>query len=174
MSDLPSARPTVDPGSQGGRRSRRREAFVWLSVVGLLLLWSTVPIGVAFAGMFDCFGNVEQCRVAGDRQATATVISYAVLCGFTIVTLAAIVVGRRRLPVVLLAMSIAPLFSASSRSPSAEDSRHGCRRVSRSRSPAPSCSPSGPAARSVGTDRGRDDGGRSSRTSVRFVLRLVD
>jgi len=109
MSDLPSARPTVDLGSQGGRRSRRSEAFVWLSVVGLLLLWSTVPIGVAFAGMFDCFGNVEQCRVAVDRQATATVISYAVLSGFTIVTLAAIVVGRRRLPVVLLAMSIAAL-----------------------------------------------------------------
>jgi hypothetical protein len=88
---------------------RRSEAFVWLSVVGLLLLWSTLPVGVAFGGMFDCFGNDDQCRAAVDRQATAVTISNAVLIAFTVVAVAAVIVGRHRLPVVLLAMSISAL-----------------------------------------------------------------
>lgn len=91
-------------------RSVRSEAFVWLTVLGLFLLWLTLPVVLALSGWFDCLSSDRSCREAVERKDLASTIAVALLVGFTGLAIGSIVVGRGRLPRILLVLSIAAVL----------------------------------------------------------------
>ena len=106
----PSAPGTGEATAAQTPRSTRSEAFIWLTVIGLLLLWWTLPLVLAFSGWFDCVGSDPSCRDAIAQKDAAAAIVVGLLVAFTVVAIASMIVGRRRLPRIVLVLSVAALL----------------------------------------------------------------
>ena len=93
----PSAPGTGDATTER-HRSVRSEAFVWLTVLGLFLLWLTLPVVLALSGWFDCLSSDRSCREAVERKDLASTIAVALLVGFTGLAIGSDPRGAGRLP----------------------------------------------------------------------------
>lgn len=86
--------------------------FVLATPFGLAFLWLTGLVGVVLTGWGDCFSPEDVCRAAWEIQSVHRNVLIAIVVGLTVIAAAAIALGRRRAPLLLLSASIATLALA--------------------------------------------------------------
>jgi hypothetical protein len=87
-------------------------AFVLAVPFGVLLLWITGLIGALFAGWGDCFSPEDVCRAQWETQKVHRDVVLVVVAGLTVLGVLAVAFGRRRMPGLLLAGTVATFVLA--------------------------------------------------------------